>query len=379
MNSAFARRPIGVGIIGLSADGGWAAEAHLPALAALDGFELRALSASSKPSARAAAAKYEVPLAFGSPEELVQRDEVDLVVVTVKVPQHRYLVKTAVQAGKAVLCEWPLGNGLAEAEDLAALAKTRGVPNFVGLQARSAPPIRYLRDLIIEGYVGRVLSTTVVGSGGVWGATFSSKQSYLLDRNNGATMLTIPFGHTIDALTMVMGEFSELSATLGLRRRLVHDDATGEAAAMTAEDQVVVNGVLEDGTVASIHYRGGHSRATNFRWEISGTEGVLAVTGDSGFLEFGQVTLQGAHRDDTELKELPLPDRYETVPALAGDRTKMFYTVGHAYAQIRSDLNEGTRVIPDFAHAVHRHRMLDRIQHAATTGQRQYLPAKDNS
>ena len=64
-----------------------------------------------------------MPLTFGTAEELARRDEVDLVVVTVKVPHHREVVTTALQAGKMVLCEWPLGNGLAEAEEPAALAR----------------------------------------------------------------------------------------------------------------------------------------------------------------------------------------------------------------------------------------------------------------
>ena len=54
--------PIRVGVVGLSASGGWAAIAHVPALAGLDGYELRALSASSDESARAAGEKYAVPL-----------------------------------------------------------------------------------------------------------------------------------------------------------------------------------------------------------------------------------------------------------------------------------------------------------------------------
>ena len=62
--------PTGVGIIGLSASGGWAAQAHLPALGAVPGYEVRALSASSPTSAKAAGDKYGIPLAFGSAEEL---------------------------------------------------------------------------------------------------------------------------------------------------------------------------------------------------------------------------------------------------------------------------------------------------------------------
>jgi hypothetical protein len=60
------RELIRVGVVGLSASGGWAATAQVLALAGIDGYELRALSASSAESARAAGEKYAVPLAFGS-------------------------------------------------------------------------------------------------------------------------------------------------------------------------------------------------------------------------------------------------------------------------------------------------------------------------
>ncbi|WP_328349328.1 MULTISPECIES: Gfo/Idh/MocA family protein [unclassified Streptomyces] len=191
--------PIGVGIVGLSARRGWASQAHLPALQQLDGFELRALSASSAESAWQASEKYGVAQFFGTAGELAAADGVDLVVVTAKVPHHREIIQSALAAGKMVLSEWPLGNGLAEAEELAATtAAERKLRTFTGLQARSAPVVRHLRDLVADGYVGEVLSTSLVASGGSWGAVFSEDGAYLLDRANGATMLTIPFGHTLD-------------------------------------------------------------------------------------------------------------------------------------------------------------------------------------
>jgi predicted dehydrogenase len=52
------------------------------------------------------------------------------------------------------LCEWPLGNGLQEAETLAGLAGKQGVLAVAGLQARSAPLVAYVCDLIKQGYVG---------------------------------------------------------------------------------------------------------------------------------------------------------------------------------------------------------------------------------
>src|SRR5439155_25999423 len=104
-----------------------------------------ALSTSRRESA-AASKRFGVPLAFDNHQELVNNDAVDVVAVTVKVPYHLELATAALDAGKAVYCEWPLGNGLNEAETLAALAKKKGVLAVVGLQARSAPSVAFVRD-----------------------------------------------------------------------------------------------------------------------------------------------------------------------------------------------------------------------------------------
>ncbi|MER6443917.1 Gfo/Idh/MocA family protein [Streptomyces venezuelae] len=364
------RAPIRVGIAGLSARGGWAAQAHLPALTRLDGFEVRALSAGSAASAREAGTAYGVPLAFGRTEQLVRSDEVDLVVVSVRVPLHREVILAALEAGKAVVSEWPLGNGASEADELARAAANAGVRTFAGLQARNAPAVRYLRDLIADGYVGEVLSTSLVASGRRWGPTFEPRGAYLLDRANGGTMLTIPFGHTVDALCMVLGEFTEVSATTAIRRPVVHEHGTGRPAAMTVEDQIAVSGRLDSGAVASMHFRGGLSRSTNFHWEINGTDGDITVTGDSGHLQQAVLTLHGARGTTTTPAPLPVPARYYGVPSFTDLRDRPPYNVGSQYAAILADLTEGTARVPDFAHAARRQRLLDDIARAAATGRR---------
>ncbi|MYW70313.1 Gfo/Idh/MocA family oxidoreductase [Streptomyces sp. SID8379] len=356
--------PIGVGIVGLSARRGWATRGHLPALRLLDGFEVRALSASSAESAERAAEKHGIAHAYGSAAELAAADEVDLVVVTVKVPDHREIVRAALTAGKAVFSEWPLGTGVAEAEELASLAAGRGLRTFTGLQARFAPLVRHLRDLVADGYVGEVLSTSLVASGRGWGADFPEGAEYLLDRASGANMLTIPFGHTLDGLTSVLGDLDEISAVTATRRRALTDPRSGRVHRPDVADQVVLGGVLSSGAVASVHFRGGLSRGTNFRWEINGTDGDLVVTGDHGHLQMGEYVITGARGSDPGLAELTVPERYFD-PALDAVRGTEAYNVGAAYAQILRDLADGTSVVPDFAHAVRHHRVLERIEGAA--------------
>src|SRR5207247_4659770 len=151
---------LGVGIIGVSPVRGWAATAHIPALRALPNYEIRALSGHSAESARAAGEVSGVNAVFSDHEQLVTQPDIDVVVVTVKVPHHRKLVSAALAAGKAVYCEWPLGRDLDDARAMAALAADQGVRTIVGFQARQAPAIEFVQQLLGDGYVGEALSTT---------------------------------------------------------------------------------------------------------------------------------------------------------------------------------------------------------------------------
>jgi predicted dehydrogenase len=363
-------KPIRVGIIGANPDRGWAAQAHIPALRSLSDFEITALSTSRRESADTAGKLFDVPATFDNHQELVNSPDVDVVAVTVKVPHHLELATAALKAGKTVYCEWPVGNGLNEAETLAALAKKQGVLAVAGLQARSAPAVAYVRDLIEQGYVGEVLSTTLVGSGMGWGPTVEPFNAYLNDKKNGATMLSIALGHTADALCYCLGEARELSATMAMRRKTFTIVGTGESKPMNAEDQVAVNGLLEGGAAFSIHYRGGVSRGTNLLWEINGTQGDLQLTATGGQAQIWELDVRGGNGDQSSLEPLPVPARYRWAPPQApGPSTN----VAQAYAHFARDYREGTHLCPTFEDAVTRHRMLDAIEKAAATGKRQRL------
>ena len=358
---------IRVGIIGANPDRGWGAEAHIPALQSLpDDFEITALSTSRRESADAAGKRFGVPLAFDNHNDLVNSADVDVVAITVKVPHHFELATAALNAGKAVYCEWPLGNGLQEAEQLAALAKKQRVLAVAGLQARAAPPVLYVRDLIRQGYVGEVLSTTLIGSGMGWGGAVPPYNAYLNDRKNGATLLSIAVGHAADALCYCLGEVRELAATMTMRRQSFTIAGTEETRPMNANDQVGVTGLLEGGAALAIHYRGGRSRGTNLLWEINGTEGDLQVTGDGGQAQIFDLTVRGGNGAQSSLEVLPVPPQYR-FSALHGPATN----VAQAYARFARDYREGTHLSATFDDGVTRHRMLDAIEKATATGQRQ--------
>src|SRR5438067_2895702 len=118
---------IRVGIVGASASRGFASIAHIPALRALPQFEIIAVCTASQQSAEASARHYGVPLAFSEPAKLARHPDVDLVTVSVKVPDHYRPVIAAIEAGKHVYCEWPLGRNTDEARTMLDAAESRGI------------------------------------------------------------------------------------------------------------------------------------------------------------------------------------------------------------------------------------------------------------
>ena len=361
-----------VGIIGVQAIGGnsWGARAHVPALRWLsDDFELKGVANTSEASAVAAAEAYGIPKPFKDMQALVHAPDIDLVTVAVRVPYHMAIVEAALQAGKHVFCEWPLGNGLAEGREMAALARRSGRLAIVGTQARVAPAILYVKQLIADGYVGNILSSTIVGRGRSWGATLESSRSrsYLLDPGNGATMVTIPMGHMLSAMQEVLGDIADVSAVIANMRPTIHAGDIDKVLPMSSPDQAVLNGHLESGAIFSLHYRGGERAGPpGLVWDICGSDGDLRITGINGHAQMVRLTVEGARGEGTAMAELPLPAQYtqgwpeEIEPG----------NVARLYARLAHDLRHGTRTAPDFDDAVGLHSLIDAIERASASGNR---------
>jgi predicted dehydrogenase len=360
---------LGVGIIGVSPVWGWAATAHIPALRALPNYEIRALSARTAESARAAGEVFGVSAVFSDHEQLVTQPNIDIVAVTVKAPHHRELVSAALAAGKAVYCEWPLGRDLDDARAMAALAARAGVHTVVGLQARQAPAIVFVQGLLRDGYVGEVLSTTMVGLS-IPGDVVVQPNAYMLDTANGANVLTIAIGHSLDILNYVLGEFADLSALSDLRRPLITIEETRERIVKTAPDQIAVIGTLTSGAIASVHVREAVAGGTGFMWEINGTDGTLRITADAAYPEIYPLTVAGAHGRNEPI-ELAVPAALtQKWPSLTRLEGAPAYNVGRAYAAFAADIANGTHTVPDFADGVRRHEVIAAIERSAASGER---------
>lgn len=361
---------LGVGIIGASPNGGWGSTGHIPALQALPNFEVTAVSTTRQESANETAKYFGIPHAFADPYELATHPDVDIVTITVKVPEHDKLVRAALSAGKHVYCEFPLARTTKEATDLLQIAEEKGVRHIVGLQARANPAVNYVKDLISSGYVGKVLSVNASYSlppfPAASGTTYQG-QVYLLDKANGANPLTIGNGHFLDGITYMLGQFSEISAILGTQFPNVKVIDTGEVVQATSPDYVLINGIMENGAIISTHVR--NTTVPRLTLEINGTEGDFVMTSkDKMMFQMDPFILKGAQGKNKDFEELTVPSEYYLVPELDYGPT---YNVSQLYTKLYKDIRENTHDTPDFNTAVKMHHLFDTIEKAAETGIRQ--------
>ncbi|MEO6718631.1 MAG: Gfo/Idh/MocA family oxidoreductase [Novosphingobium sp.] len=347
--------PLRLGIVGANVERGWFRDAHFPALQMLPGFAIQAVSARTQEIADAAAAAFGAAEAYDDSLALARDPEVDVVVVTVKVPEHRAIVLAALAAGKCVYCEWPLGRDLAEAKDMAAAALAAGTYAVVGLQGVNAPAVRHAAALVREGAIGRPLNLRVVSSTAGWGTAAPAHYAYLQDKRNGATLATIAGGHTLAMVEAVAGPIVEVSARCSILQPSVSLAGSGETVTRTCADHMLIVAKHESGCVSSVEIVGGAN--IPLRFELRGTAGSLGIEGHhpGGY--------QCGHLEVTSEPPLP-PQPKLAVAGLSGNPLN----VAQLYARLEQDMRNGARTAPDFDAAVRLTRLLDAIDAASDQG-----------
>jgi predicted dehydrogenase len=357
-------RKIRLGFVGANVRSHWASESHFPALRAHPDVELTAVCTRSAASAEEARKTLGARLAFSDYREMVASPEIDAVLVVVRVPSHYEPTKAAIEAGKHVYTEWPLAVTTGEAEELAALARAKGVQTATGLQSRVAPEMRYMKELIETGYVGEVLAchVTTMRPGPL---ERPMSRTWNGDASLGANPLTIQAAHVIDALRFVVGDFSQILSMVTTQARQWYATDTRKMVDVTSPDNVLLNCQLKRGAVASFHVGNVPWAPSGYRMEIYGREGTL-IANHKVSSQHGNVRVQGAQRGN-ELQDLAIPERYAHVPA---DFPRgAAYNVGQMYALFAQAIRTGhsPNLLPTFDMALEMHHLLDSIRQASQT------------
>ncbi|GAA0998570.1 Gfo/Idh/MocA family oxidoreductase [Acrocarpospora macrocephala] len=158
-----------------------------PDFAALPTTRRRAVASRSIDRARAFADEFGFERAYGTVDELLADGTVDAVYVATPHATHRDIALRALEAGKNVLVEKPLGVNEAEARDIASAARAAGRFAMEAMWMKFTPVYRRLLDEIRDGTIGTLRSVRASfgfpfppGSGSRWSAEL--RGSALLDQ-----------------------------------------------------------------------------------------------------------------------------------------------------------------------------------------------------
>jgi predicted dehydrogenase len=292
--------------IGVVGAGLWARRAHLPAFTHLPGVEVRAIADPDLARAEELARDFAVPNAVRDHGALL-RLGVDAVAVVAPDDVHHAVATAALEAGLPVLCEKPLARTVPEAADLAERAARRGVPTKLGFVFRYSPALRRLRELVLEGYVGRMHSLVIYSQNAQFmdpAAPFHWK----MERARTGGGVFVEYGsHSLDLARWIGGEVLEICANARtvVGKRL--DAASGAPRAVDVDDVCSWLASL-GGEVEGVFHTSWAS--------LSQPWGDLAVFGDGGALVWRRrddtwpfAELLGASPADPILRPLPVPPR----------------------------------------------------------------------
>lgn len=192
---------IRVGLIGL----GRISSQHLTAISCLKNqIKLMALCDKDEEKAKQAGLKYNVPFCTDF-QELLKRDDIDLVIICAPNGLHYPMAMAAAQAGKNVLVEKPLALNLREADELIRTFENKNLELFVVMQVRYNPALKALKQAIDKGNLGRIYNSALT-------IRWSRPQSYF-DQAPWRAKKSLAGGallnqgiHYIDALLWLLGD-----------------------------------------------------------------------------------------------------------------------------------------------------------------------------
>jgi len=354
-------KPIGIGLIGA---GNWALHGHVRVLDLVPGYELVAVQSRRREASERAAREHGFRDVVDSVEELVRHPDVDLVVVTTTAPQHAEGVRAAIAAGKDVFAEWPLTPETGLSRSLIEEADRAGVRHLVGLQRRLAPHNRFLKDLLADGYVGKLRSVRMHVSISGFAARRGQALAWTIPPENFSSVVSIYAGHFLDMLFAATGWPTAISALALNHFPHVTIAETGEALPTTNPDELVMIGRIGDDVALTVQVEGGKRNGTGVQIDITGTQGDLRITNASAFGDVGDdYRVFGSQGEREALQPLPIPASYRILPP--SDLPSAVLELGEVYAaHVR-----GEGLAPDFSDALRLHHLFDAIRRSTETGQ----------
>jgi predicted dehydrogenase/NADPH:quinone reductase-like Zn-dependent oxidoreductase len=252
-------RQLGVAVVGA---GAFAHSFHLPNVNRVGGLRLHAVVSRHQRRAKQAAAEFGAQVATTHLEQVLEDSAVDLVIIATPHNLHASQSIAALEAGKAVFCEKPMGMTEAEVQAVVETAKHTGSFYAIGFNRRFAPTILRARELLAGHKGPLVLNYRVMG-------TFAPADHWVYDPIRGGGRIIGEACHFFDLLCHLVGSAP------------VRVEATGGTLSHPGTrlyDNMICTLTFTDGSIASLVYGDlGQQRFPKERLEIFAGEGVLVL------------------------------------------------------------------------------------------------------
>ncbi len=303
-------RRVRVGVLGA---GAWARAAHLPGFARDPRCELVAIADTTPALAAEAAAQFGIPHVYSSHGALLAHDGLDLVDVCTPSSTHFDLSWAALESGRHVLCEKPVAFDYRDTRRAAVLARSKRLKTKLGFTFRYAPSVRYMRQLVADGFVGTPFIFNGYEQNSQWLDPMNPLRQVDPDADPDVLHVSSLEGYgapIIDISHLLVG--SDLTQVVGTMRNFIPDRmvrATGKMQRMNIDDGDIYMGEFANGAICSIqtsyvtvgNYPGIEAR-------IYGSEGAIIcrLVEEDGICE--RIWL--AAKNQVEFKRVEVPERF---------------------------------------------------------------------
>ena len=287
--------------VGVVSTSNWADRAHLPALKSHPRADIAAICGRNRVRAEEMANKYDVPRVFTDYREMIERGNLDALIVAVPDDLHYSVTMDALDAGLHVVCEKPLALNVEQARAMYEKAQAARVKHMVFFTWRWMPHFQYLKELVDAGHVGVPL---VFHGEFLMGYGWDGEYRWRFDRRRANGVLGDLGSHMIDFARWYMGDISRVSSHLAT---FASPANTAAALCEPANDSVLLMLEFENGSQGMIHVsvtaHVGERRADR-QIRLYGRSGTLeSHFGDSG------AEIRGVRQDEGPFRVLPVPDR----------------------------------------------------------------------